>query len=303
MVGKAPVAGVLAVVLSLCACSSGDDAEQLSGSRGGERVTASNPAGSAASTPSPFSGDPNMPIVPPGASATPGAAPGVDAPGPAPAEECGLAKGQFFTRSSGQGSYVGFVPNGYAGQPTRLLVGLHGCGDNAWNFASWGVNPYDTRDAQDYIGIAIDGASGGGSCWDTSDEAKVLAAIDDVSRCLYVHQQKIVIAGFSSGGELAYGVGLRNASRFAGILIENATLSAAGDPAQLIGSAAWNINVAHRAHTQDGVFPIDTVHDDWALLRNAGFPISSSEVDGDHNGSSQDWTGWLLPQMATWQRP
>jgi predicted esterase len=244
-----------------------------------------------------------MPIVPPSGAAPATPAAGVDAPGPAPAQDCGLAKGQFFTRYSGASSYVGYVPNSYTGQPTRLLVGLHGCGDSAWNFASWGVNPYDTRDAQDYIGISIDGASAGGSCWDPSDEAKVLAAIDDISKCLYVHQQKVVIAGFSSGGELAYGVGFRNASRFAGILIENATLSAAGDPNQLMGGAAWNIHVAHRAHTQDGVFPIDTVHDDWQLLRNAGFPIASSEVSGDHDGSSLDWTSWLLPQMAGWKRP
>lgn len=243
-----------------------------------------------------------MPIVPPAAAATTPAA-GIDAPGPAPAQDCGLAKGQFFTRHSGASSYVGFVPNGYTGQPTRLLVGLHGCGDNAWNFANWGVNPYDTRNSQDYIGISIDGASGGGNCWDSSDEAKVLAAIDDVAQCLYVHQQKVVIAGFSSGGELAYGTGLRHAGRFAGILIENATLSAAGDPGQLMASAAWNINVAHRAHTQDSVFPIDDVRDDWQLLRNAGFPIASSEVSGGHDGSSEDWTSWLLPQMAGWQRP
>jgi predicted esterase len=244
-----------------------------------------------------------MPIVPPTGAAPAAPAPGVDAPGPAPTQDCGLAKGQFFTRYSGASSYVGYVPNSYTGQPTRLLVGLHGCGDSAWNFASWGVNPYDTRDAQDYIGISIDGASAGGGCWDSSDEAKVLAAIDDISKCVYVHQQKVVIAGFSSGGELAYGVGFRNASRFAGILIENATISAAGDPNQLMGGAAWNINVAHRAHTQDGVFPIDTVRDDWQLLRDAGFPIASSEVSGDHDGSSLDWTSWLLPQMAGWKHP
>ena len=115
---------------------------------------------------------------------------------PHPRRTAVLAKGQFFTRYSGASSYVGYVPNGYTGQPTRLLVGLHGCGDSAWNFASWGVNPYDTRDTQDYIGISIDGASAGGSCWDSSDESKVLAAIDDISKCLYVHQQKVVIAAF-----------------------------------------------------------------------------------------------------------
>jgi hypothetical protein len=84
--------------------------------------------------------------APRGFAPPPAAAP-VDDPGPAPAG-CGeIAKDQdgFFTRTTAKSPYVGFVPKSYAGQPTMLVVGMHGCGDNAQNFAGWGVNPYDSR--------------------------------------------------------------------------------------------------------------------------------------------------------------
>jgi predicted esterase len=236
-------------------------------------------------------------------TSTPTLAP-ADDPGPAPAG-CTLNKDSdgFFQRSTAKTTYVGYVPKGYDGKPKRLLVGLHGCGDSAWNFATWGVNPSETRDDQEYIGISVDGASGGGNCWSQSDAAKVLAAIDDVSQCLYVHQKKVVVAGFSSGGALAYNVGLANAQRFAGILVLNASLSWTGKADALLAGAAWNLNVAHRAHTWDSVAPLSTVRTDWSKLKSAGFPTETSEEPGGHDGTSDDWANWLIPQMATWQAP
>jgi hypothetical protein len=246
----------------------------------------------------------SAPPSPGSSTPTPVAAPAADDPGPAPTGCTMNEDGDgFFTRSSGKGSYVGYVPKGYTGQPTRLVVGLHGCGDEAYNFATWAVAPWGARDSQDYIGISVDGASGGGNCWTGADAAKVLAAIDDVSKCVYVHQKKVVLAGFSSGGSLAYSVGLSNASRFAGILVLSASLSWTGKADQLLANASWNLNVAHRAHTSDSVAPLSTVKGDWTKLKNAGFPTKTSEVAGGHDGTSDDWTDWLLPQMKTWQAP
>jgi predicted esterase len=195
------------------------------------------------------------------------------------------------------------VPKAYTGAPTRLVVGLHGCGDDAYNFATWAVSPWDSRDTQDWLGISVESPRGGGGCWKQSDESAVNAAIADMSKCFYVHRQKVVLAGFSSGGELAYGMGMKQSSKFAGLLIENSTLSAAGSPDQLLAGASWKIHVAHVAHDGDDVFPIARVKADWAKLTAAGFPLESTEVDGDHNGTSDDWRGWLLPKMASWKAP
>ncbi len=223
-----------------------------------------------------------------------------DDPGPPPAG-CKVQKDRdgFFVRSSGKSAYVGYVPKSYTGKPMRLLVGLHGCGDDARNFAEWGVNPYATRDAQEHIGISVDGASGGGDCWTRADAAKVLAAIDDVATCFYVHRQKVVIAGFSSGGILAYGVGLENASRFAGILVESSALPGNVDPAK----ASWKLPVAHVAHVDDEAFPLAKVREGWKRLRDAGFSLQTTEVEGGHDGTTEDWAKWLIPRMAAWNRP
>jgi predicted esterase len=240
---------------------------------------------------------PTEPAAPPSTSTT--AATSVDDPGPAPAGCDGITKDDdgFFTRTTAKSDYVGFVPKGYAGKPTTLVVGLHGCGDDAMNFATWAVNPWDTRGKQTHIGISVGGKDG--SCWDTNkDSDKVLAAIDDVSKCFYVHKQKVVLAGYSSGGMLAYKIGLSQSARFAGIIIENSGLGSAQPSA-----AKWKINVAHIAHKDDGDFPLSTVHSDWAKLEAAGIPLQKSEVDGEHDGNSDDWNTFLLPKIAGWKAP
>lgn len=229
-------------------------------------------------------------------------------PGPKPTASCDVQKGSdgFFVRNSGKSSYVAYVPASYTGkEPMRLIVGLHGCGDNAKNFATWGVNPYQTRSTQTHIGISVDGATGGNSCWSMGgDDDKVLAAVEDISKCFWVHQKKIAIAGYSSGGQLAYRVGLKNASRFAGILIENSSLYAAdSNPDALVANASRKIPIAHRAHKNDSVFALSKVQADWAKLKSAGFPLTSSVVDGDHSGSNVDWADFLIPASADWAAP
>jgi len=225
--------------------------------------------------------------------------------GPKPTATCSITKDAsgFFTRTSSQSSYVAYVPSSYDGtKPMRMIVGVHGCGDSASNFAQWGPNPYDTRSTQDWIGISIGGADG--RCWNASDDVKVLAAVDDISQCFWVHQKKVVLAGFSSGGELTYRLGLGQASRFAGLLIEDSGLYAANsNPDGLLASAAWKINIAHRAHTSDTVFPLATVQADWAKTTAAGYPLTTSVVAGTHDGTSTDWWSWLIPQSATWTAP
>jgi predicted esterase len=226
--------------------------------------------------------------------------------GPKPTTTCGVTKDSagFFTRSSTLSSYVAYVPASYDGtKPMRLIVGLHGCGDNAMNYATWGVNPYDTRATQTHIGISIGGQDG--NCWNMGgDDAKVLAAIDDISKCFWVHQKKISVSGFSSGGQLAYRVGLKNASRFASILIEDSGLYAAdSNPDALLANASRKVNIAHLTHTSDPVFPLAKVKADWAKTTAAGFPLLTKETPGQHDGQSSDWATWLIPQSAMWTAP
>ena len=273
--------------LCLVACSSDDAAST-------ETPAAPAPTANQSPQPAPTATVPAL-VTPPGPKLT-------DDPGPAPVG-CGTVtkdKDGFFTRTTAKSPYVGFVPKGYAGKPTTLVVGMHGCGDSAMNFATWGVNPFNTRATQTHIGISIGGQDG--NCWDTNkDIDKVLAAIDDVSKCFYVHQQKVVLAGYSSGGILAYKLGLTPSvsdRKFAGIIIENSGLGGTMPTA-----AAWKLNVAHIAHKNDTSFPLTGVQADWAKLDAAGIPLAKSTVDGTHDGTSDDWSNYLLPKIAGWKAP
>jgi len=278
------------VGLCLAGCSSDDG-----GGAAEDPAPTSTVNGSAQASPAPTTTTPG--VNPPATPATP--APGADRPGPAPAGCTGITKDKdgFFTRTTAQGSYVGYVPSAYAGQPTTLVVGIHGCGDSAMNFAKWGVNPYKTIATQSHIGISIGGRDG--QCWDTkNDDPKVTAAIEDVSKCFYVHQQKVVLAGYSSGGILAYKMGLTDAAKYAGIIIENSGL-AGTKPA----GASWKINVAHIAHLSDDSFPIAGARADWTTLEAAGIPLQKKEVPGTHDGTSDDWSDFLVPKIASWKAP
>ncbi len=215
----------------------------------------------------------------------------------------------FFTLTSPASNYAVRLPPGYDAQnpqPQRLLVAIHGCGDNAMNFATWAASPYALRATQNYIAISIGGRDG--ACWNIgTDDALVSAAITHVSSCFYVHQHKIVLAGYSSGGGLAYHLAMTDARRYAGVLIENSSLSSAvggaGNVNAALDAAWWKISVAHSARIGDMSYPIAGVQTDRDKMLAHDFQLQYRELDGTHNGTSDDWSLFLIPKMANWVSP
>jgi pimeloyl-ACP methyl ester carboxylesterase len=232
-----------------------------------------------------------------------------DEAGPGPTQICPFtpdANG-FFTLTSTAADYVVRLPIGYDVDnptPQRLLVAIHGCGDTAYNFATWGAVPWALRGSQDYLAISLGGREG--ACWTmATDGAFVDAAIEHVRSCFYVHQKQIVLAGYSSGGMLAYRSGMANADRYAGLLIENSGLSAGvgGNVGAALDAAAWKLHVAHTARIMDGSFAIAGVRADRDAMLARDFPLEYRELDGTHDGSSDDWAEYLIPLMASWSAP
>jgi poly(3-hydroxybutyrate) depolymerase len=215
----------------------------------------------------------------------------------------------FFTLTSPASTYVVRLPPGYDAQnpqPQRLLVAIHGCGDTAMNFATWGAVPFVLRPTQDYIAISIGGRDG--QCWNIgTHDVLVTAAIAHVSACFYVHQHMIVLAGYSSGGGLAYHLAMANTRDYAGVLIENSSLSSAvGGASQVdaaLDQAGWKIEIAHSARIDDGSYPIAVVQADRVKLLAHGFPLQYRELPGTHDGTSDDWSEYLIPKMAAWVSP
>jgi hypothetical protein len=212
-----------------------------------------------------------------------------------------------------QGDYWVTVPPSYDSSnltPETLLVWLHGCGGDAQG------DTYEVASGDDrsYIAISVGGRDGG--CWDpNSDEPKVLAAVADVKTHFAINPRRVIIAGYSSGGDLAYRTIFDNASQFAGILAENTSpfRDTGSTQAQSLAAASWKFNVVHLAHTEDDTYPLDGVTNEINAMKSAGFPVTFIAVAGQHydpdddvagTGTDNDLRRYLLPHVNDgWSSP
>jgi predicted esterase len=208
--------------------------------------------------------------------------------------------------SDSQGDYWVDVPPSYDGSnqtPDTLLVWMHGCGGEAEGDA-YEISPGDDRS---YIAISIGGRED--DCWDpNSDVPKVVSAVADVKTHFNIDPRRVIIAGYSSGGDLAYRTIFYNAGLFAGILAENTSpfRDTGSTASQSLAAATWRFNDVHLAHLQDDTYPIDGVQDEITQMQNAGFPVTLVEQPGDHydddddvnnTGTDNDLRHYLLPHI------
>jgi hypothetical protein len=212
-----------------------------------------------------------------------------------------------------QSDYWVDVPPSYDASnqtPETLLVWMHGCGGEAEG-DTFEVSPGDDRS---YIAISIGGRDDG--CWDPdTDVPLVLAAVADVKTHFNIDPRRVIIAGYSSGGDLAYRTIFDNADLFAGILAENTSpfRDTGSSAAQSLAAAAWKFNDVHLAHDQDDTYPLDGVQGEIGQMQAAGFPVTLIHVPGTHSdpdddvnntGTDNDLRHDLLPHINDgWQSP
>lgn len=206
--------------------------------------------------------------------------------------------------------YWAWVPDSYSTThtvPTSLLVWLHGCGGESAGDI-WNVHP---RDGQRFISIAVGGAEGG--CWNlTTGQAYAKAAIKDVEAKFNINPRRIIIGGYSSGGDLAYRTAFYDARKFAGVLAINTSpfRDTGSTSAQSLAAVGWRFPVVHVLHTDDTTYPRTTVLAELAVLSSHGFPVTTIERPGTHYDDGPDGTdadirsqllttidtlGWLSP--------
>lgn len=222
-----------------------------------------------------------------------------------------VKKGDVVTLNSSASAYSLYVPSGYDAShntPTKLLLWLHGCGGNAYGDA-WSVSP---GGGQSYVTVSVGGRDG--ACWSMDTDSRIaLAALDDVQRRLNIDPRRVVIGGYSSGGNLAYRTAFYNARRFAGVVAENTAPFYGTNSSQSasIGAASWKLNVAHLAHVSDTTFKIATVRSETNALDASGFAETRIERPGTHwdadsgsTGTLYDLRTYLLPYLnAGWVAP
>jgi hypothetical protein len=176
--------------------------------------------------------------------------------------------------------------------------------------------------------ISIGGTDDG--CWNPdTDVVKVLMAIADVTTHFNIDRRHIFIAGYSSGGDLAYRTIFYNADEFAGILAVNTHpfRDTGSTEAQSMTAAAWTFNIAQVAHSQDTEYHPDACTDcldggaddpgvspAMSDLRSAGYNVQyviepGTHYDEDdfakHTGTYYDFRQYALPFIdnPAWESP
>lgn len=222
----------------------------------------------------------------------------------APANPIPFTKGTPLLISGGEDGYWADVPNSYDethNTPTTLLVWLHGCG----GFSSGDIYNVSPGGSQDWISVAPLGREEG--CWNVgTDQSKVLAAVADVETHFNINPRRVILGGYSSGGDLAYRTAFYHANLFAGVLAVNTTpfRDTGSSQADSIAAASWKFHVVHLAHIQDTTYPIDVVESETDAMISAGFPLARIEREGTHYdaagvvpGTTADIQTYLLPHI------
>lgn len=206
------------------------------------------------------------------------------------------------------GSYWIFIPNAYDAShntPMTLFVWLHGCG----GFSQGDIPMVSPGGNQSWISVTPDGREG--ACWNSnSDQGIVMNAVADVKTHFNVNPRRVVLGGYSSGGNLAYRTAFYNARTFAGVLAEDtAPFTGTGSSQQAsLAAAAWKFNVVHLAHTEDEAYPLGMVRQETDAMRAAGFSVDRIERPGGHyfpdapadnptSGTDHDLRTLLLPRL------
>ena len=250
-----------------------------------------------------------QPTVPPPPAPVP---PPIPQPGSSiPPNPVPFVENSVFQIGTAPTNYWIYVPTAYDEThrtATTLFVWLHGCGGKS-EFDIWTASLGAT---QSYITIAPGGREGG--CWDPgSDPARVIAAIANVKTHFNINPRRVVLGGYSSGGDLAYRTAFYNAGMFAGVLAENTTpfRDTGSTQAASLAAASWRFHVVHVAHLQDDTYPIATVRAETDAMSVAGFPVQRIERQGGHwdadtatSGTNYDLRTLLLPRLSDgWQSP
>jgi poly(3-hydroxybutyrate) depolymerase len=235
-----------------------------------------------------------------------------------PTDPIPFTKNTVFTLNDAQSNYWVDVPTAYDSThqtPITLFVWLHGCsGISAGDI--YMVSPGGA--SQHWISVAVGGEEE--KCWNVNaDSALVLAAIANIKTHFNINPRRVIVGGYSSGGDLAYRTAFYHAKTFAGVLAENTSpfRDTGSTQSASLAAAAWKFNVVQLAHLQDAEYPITGVRSETDAMTSAGYPLTRIERDGTHYddpgamvnghavpGTTADLQTFLLPYLdAGWLSP
>jgi hypothetical protein len=187
--------------------------------------------------------------------------------------------------------------------PTELFVWLNGCygqpGDD--------IKVVAPQSDGAYVAVAVSGREN--DCWNPdTDQGRVIDAIAIVKKHFNIDPKRVVLGGYSSGGDLSYRLAFDHALEFAGVLALNTSpfKDTGKGQAELLDEAAYKFHVVHLAHIGDEAYNIDQVRQETDAMYAAGFPIARVERPGLHHDANTfpDVQAYLLPHLSDgWRAP
>jgi pimeloyl-ACP methyl ester carboxylesterase len=226
-------------------------------------------------------------------------------------------------QQASEGDAAGFFTSGYWAvvppsydstneTPETLIVWMHGC-DGSAESDSYALSSQFNGD-RPYIVISLNGPEsegnvGGPACWDAGDQtdvSQVLADITNAETHFNIDRRRVIIAGYSSGGDLAWLTMFTHAATFAGILADNTNpvrdnAFGGNGIGAAISEAAWKFNGIQLSHSSDDVYHVDAcsgncpmgdpsgttdpdvgVRPQITALDNAGFNVTLTVKAGNH---------------------
>jgi predicted esterase len=210
------------------------------------------------------------------------------------------ALGDVTSYSDATGTYWVHAPDDGSSSAWKVLIWLHGCG----GFSSGDVwTPADGyKSNHHYLTITPDGADGG--CWNPSgadsrtNMVRVLRTRESVIAHFNVDPKRIVVGGYSSGGDLAFPTVFFHSTLFAGVLSTNtAPFRDTGfTSARLLNAASRRFPVFHVGHTGDATYPRTTVDLELDDMVSRGHPVGRLWKAGTHwDNPDTTWTTWPPP--------
>lgn len=187
-----------------------------------------------------------------------------------------------------------------------LLVWLHGPhGDEHELFR---VIPEISM--RNYVGVGPRGnrlmADSRGYCWDDSDESVVLAeqhvfdAIEAASQRYHVASHRVFLAGYASGGTMAFRIGLRNPASFAGVMSIGGHFPFGGAPlGRLQNARRLPLFIAQGRDSRN--YPIERACQELRLFHTAGLGVTVRQYPcGDEVDTQmlKDMDAWIMERVT-----
>ena len=199
-----------------------------------------------------------------------------------------------------------FAPLHYeANYAYPLLVWLHSAGGDERQLAR--VMPLVSM--RNYVGLAVRGPVSGesrGYVWpQTADaiaaaEERILESIDKACQRYHVHDQRIYLAGYESGGTMAYRIALRNPERFAAAVSIGGRFPQGHMPlARITQLRKFPLLLAHCRDSQ--AYPVQQVCEELRLFHAAGLALTLRQYPCGDELTTQmlhDLDVWLMEHVT-----